>query len=94
MSQRNEQSDLFEAFLEEKGYEERMICPYCGTDRDESDVCCGEKGHASVHWINERETLAEHEVKKEFKAWLEERAERAENSRHSEKDEPEYWEDR
>lgn len=95
MSQKMELSDQFETFCEEKGYEKRTVCPYCGddSDLDSPKACCGER-HAEEQWVSESESLDSEAMQKAFDAWLEERAEAAESSRYSEKDEPEYWEDR
>ncbi len=55
-----------------------------------------EKGYTKKlgFWVNDVNLIYPDELKREFDSWLEDRTAKAENSRYSEKDEPEYWEDR
>jgi len=74
MSQHIEQSDLFEEFCEERDYQRRIICPYCGDDNqlDPPLSCCGEI-HAEIVWDNGREYLDNKDILRAFNVWIEER---------------------
>lgn len=78
MSQQNDQQDLFETFLEEKGYVETIMCPYCekthaSTSADSGIRCCGEP-HVEKFWTNDRESLDIGDVRRAFLSWLEDRS--------------------